>query len=537
MIRDLVQQIKDIGQNHLSEYHHQLEAKTLQRKDKEVSISLAEYLYGRALSEENRQQEIFSLDTNLSEAMQNMQILKDLHQRFKEITNSEMENEILAALQSYPPYKKIQFTNKPDLSVHDYISQIIKSFNALEENKQALADYHNDPKHKDYNKLENELTLSAGAASGKFSHSAATMQKVMHDNENFKPKHFYLWYAKLVSNKMFAVPEVVAQEFFRLIINYQPKTRIYKNAQGKIYVVSKSAVGVESLEKLRNADPEKVRHNINSGKYKGLGFILVLALLLQETDLKLGNILLDKNNRLVKIDGDRCFSGVIHPEKYSNDYKITTEDLLNLPFLNIFNAGNWLDIIKNGEPNPAYSEGIADGKPLLIDPDLKNKPHFRLEINQAILKVLMIPSHFIKDFVGSYTNDPEEVKLLTKLISKRIDHLREAALNETSFQKYVTSSAGKKHAQESLIELCDFTTMGKNHLFTKKSHAQLFEGKFNRIYATAKHNLAKANNFNTKSPTALPVIKSSLQAKSLFNEKKQSSKSTVPRLPAIKKVR
>lgn len=111
---------------------------------------------------------------------------------------------------------------------------------------------------------------------------------------------------------------------------------------------------------------------------QALGQVLVVAMFLQETDLKNGNIGLDDQSRVAKIDGDWCFS----EGRIKNKYGLTPSAIASLPYPKDFHAFNWLDLVKEGIASPT-SEIV---NPELRHPELRNAPQFQAEVNQAIMK-------------------------------------------------------------------------------------------------------------------------------------------------------
>ncbi len=198
------------------------------------------------------------------------------------------------------------------------------------------------------------------------------------------------WYKKETPDPHIARTELLAQEFFRLIIPHQPETRLALNAAtGNYSLLSEAVPGFHRL-------PSGKKLNFSNGNYKGLGQALLCAVFLQETDLKNGNIGVDNQNRIIKIDGDWCFSEArSHALGLpAHRHPITPEVIAALPYRLDSNTYNWLDLIKMGLAKPDSA---------IINPsDLSGSPQFRAEINEAMHKICLLPNSVIDKFVDTY---------------------------------------------------------------------------------------------------------------------------------------
>lgn len=232
------------------------------------------------------------------------------------------------------------------------------------------------------------------------------------------------WICKTNADYDETLREILAQEFFRVVIPHQPETRMAyrgKNSTGKeIYsILSEEVEGYRSLPKNQSVKFE-------NGTYTGLGQVLVCALFLQEIDLKNGNVGLNKEGQVIKIDGDWSFSGLV--EYYKDcEYKITPQSIELLPYPVDYYVFNWLDLIQ---------ENVKQSKSQIINPTaLSSAPLFRLEVNQALLKICLIPDCFIESFVNAVT--PTGAERFVTLIKNRRDELKQSALQNDSFNEYL----------------------------------------------------------------------------------------------------
>lgn len=243
------------------------------------------------------------------------------------------------------------------------------------------------------------------------------------------------WICKEMKRPRSARIELLSQEFFRLIISYQPETLIAENpTTGVYYILSEEVPGYRNL-------PEDEAINFTNGSYLGLGQIMVGAMYLQEIDLKNGNVGLDNQNRVIKIDGDWCFA----ESDYPRGYKLTPEAIEYLPFPKDYYTYNWLDIV--------YA-GTYKVKSKIIDPALSNAEQYRTEVNTALLKICLIPDRYLEQFVDQYI--PAGAYKYSQLMKLRRNELMESALKNASFKAYLQTSAAVLEAEAFFKQLKNF---------------------------------------------------------------------------------
>src|ERR1044072_7195883 len=127
------------------------------------------------------------------------------------------------------------------------------------------------PKIKKYKNLNNfKLCGEIKNTDNSSSHKICLLKKI---------KNQHVWYAK-VSNKKEAILEVVAQEFFRLVLPQQPKTRWTREkkngASSQYYVLSKEIPDFQDKFFLSHEN----NISVLKGKVSGLAATQVLSLLL-----------------------------------------------------------------------------------------------------------------------------------------------------------------------------------------------------------------------------------------------------------------
>jgi hypothetical protein len=273
------------------------------------------------------------------------------------------------------------------------------------------------------------------------------------------------FFIKKMEDSVVANSEVLAQEFFRLIMPYQPETRTAELVEEVVvdgttkeahsyYVLSEEVKGYRAL-------PATESVHFGDGTYTGLGQAVVCAMFLQEIDLKNGNIGLDERGRVVKIDGDWCFAP-LNDDKFSRfSYAITPEGIESLPFPKGFYAFNWLDAIHQGTLKPVSR---------LIAPELSEAPLFRKEVNEAILMLCLLPDELIDRFVKSYAPRETQEKLLV-LMKERLQQLRVSAARTPSFVDYLKTPEASEAKAKVIAQINAFKTYGTSLLSPEKQVA------------------------------------------------------------------
>ena len=271
------------------------------------------------------------------------------------------------------------------------------------------------------------------------------------------------WFRKNIASEYDARMEVLAQEFFRLIIPHQPETRIGIDHNNNTFsVLSEEVAGFHGL-------PNNEAHNFRNGKYTGFGQASLLAMFVKEGDFKNGNVGLDDKNRVIKIDGDYGF----YSFENLQECPITPENIGNLPYPpKDFHANNWLDLVKLGTKLPNST---------LIDAELADSPQFRSEVNQAMQRIILIPDSYLQQFLGAYMPGNEwadKRQEFTDLILLRRDQLKNAALNNDSFKSYLQTEEADANAKQMLEQLKSFKAAGEP-VVSSEEYSQL-ESNFNQ---------------------------------------------------------
>lgn len=283
-----------------------------------------------------------------------------------------------------------------------------------------------------------------------------------------------LWYIKyLGSNRNEAIIETLAQEFYRLILPQQPKTRRTisetKTRMFEYHVLSKKIDFDEkffSISKKGNYINEKKFINIVEGSIKGLAATQILALWLNEVDFKAGNVGIDRDGRVVKIDGGLSFIK-LNPRFWNlyegKNLEITQADLEALPNLVNYAACNWLQQIQwNLEQKCAIKI-----KPTKLDKKINKSSQFKNELYQTILCIISLPDKLIQFFTQSYIANPDDITRFSDFIITRKKQLKLAAEQIPAFNEYRHSNQAREEMLDFLNYLRTFKTMGKSFLFSE----------------------------------------------------------------------
>lgn len=254
--------------------------------------------------------------------------------------------------------------------------------------------------------------------------------------------------------------EVLAQEFFRLLIPHQPATQLAKTKDANNYfILSQEVQGYKPL-------PQNQQKNFTNNTYTGLGQAMLVSMFLQEIDLKNGNIGLDDQNRVIKIDGDWCFAERRMGETGQNKYQLTEQAIAGFPNPTGFNTFNWLDITQHGVKQR--------GSNLVNPAELSVHAQFRAEVNESMLKICLLPDSLIETYVSAYIPVDEDRDYFIQLIQSRREALRNSAVLNPSFNAYMDSKAAKEVAQNFIGEIKAFK-VGDVPLVSSASDIALIE--------------------------------------------------------------
>ncbi len=267
-----------------------------------------------------------------------------------------------------------------------------------------------------------------------------------------------LWFRKTMECERIARLEVLAQEFFRLLMPNQPETRLGEDeSTGLSYVLSQAVPRFHSL-------PRNQKQKFTNGAYRGLGLILIIAIFLQEIDLRNTNLGLNDNNEVIKIDGDWCFAALRDPSAWADQPRDISPELIDsLPYPMGIHTYHWIGLVKNS---------LAQVDSEYVNPaELSHTPHFRAEINQAILQILLTPEDYLTAFVETFIE--EEAYLHLDFMLARTLQLKESALHNESFREYLASEQALIDAEAHLQRIKCFETHGNTPIISQDCHSTI----------------------------------------------------------------
>lgn len=253
------------------------------------------------------------------------------------------------------------------------------------------------------------------------------------------------WFVKEFSHPAHAKWEAIAQEIFRLFLPNQPRTRIARDPDTNVhYVLSENIPGYRQLPSL--SSPEIAA--FTSGKYHGLGGVLILSLFLQEVDLKNGNIGLNDRNQVIKIDSEWCFASLQDPRRFPEQKSPITPSIIQaLPDPLHYFAYNWLSY---------QSEGRRYHLPLLenFKKALQQCPSFHTEMYQAILKILLTPTSAWQRLIDAHLEAGSEQ--LLHFINERQQTLQACTEQLKAYQDYLLTEDAEQIMENYPKQLDDF---------------------------------------------------------------------------------
>lgn len=253
--------------------------------------------------------------------------------------------------------------------------------------------------------------------------------------------------------------EVYAQELFRVFMPNHPKTRITCDEKGIMYVASQGIENFKQLDEINNLEAGLI-----SGKYQGLGEVMVMSLLMNEVDLKFENMGLDKNKRIVKIDGDWCFAA---KNGFEGNNEISESLIQGLPDPGNYQAHNWFGY---------YSSGVVYPKPSELTKSLDTEL-FRQEVNSALLKAMLMPDElFVR--LASHHMEPHLVQESANIMIERKKQMQESALRNESFLAFLESDQALTIASNFVGNLIKFNMTGETPLVNDEKYIQQVDKKF-----------------------------------------------------------
>jgi len=257
-----------------------------------------------------------------------------------------------------------------------------------------------------------------------------------------------IWINKEMRDPVVARREFLAQEFLRLINPYQPETRLMKDGSNNVhYIFSEEVKGFRPL-------PEDDCDNFANGTYRGLGQAMICAMFIQEADFKNGNVGLDRNGNVIKIDGYWAFSSK-RKRKIGKQFDITDGTISSLPFPADFYTFNWLDLVE---------QGMSYSSSLIVESSLSREEQFQAEVNQAMLKICLLPKVVLQSLVDECFPAGGGEYLILLQTRKKI--LTDVALNNASFRQYLGSKEANVAKNRICAQMIKMKVNGEHRLLT-----------------------------------------------------------------------
>jgi hypothetical protein len=133
------------------------------------------------------------------------------------------------------------------------------------------------------------------------------------------------------------------------------------------------------------------------GECKNLGKIQVGCLFVNDVDLRAANIIKkDTDLELCKIDGDWAFANIKNKSRFNQS--ILSEHFSKLPFAHdekqSFNAYNWVGHKAGGALMPDHTLSYLT--------NIKKDKNFQVEVNQTILRVILLSDAIIKKIIETH---------------------------------------------------------------------------------------------------------------------------------------
>lgn len=364
-----------------------------------------------------------------------------------------------------------------------------------------------------------------------FSHKVYVLKKIKNQSN---------WYLKhLGENLTEAFIETIAQEFFRLILPYHPKTRIAIGEDAKsCYVLSKEICNFNANFFLV---PENNKYIIN-GQVTGLAAAQILALFLNEIDFKPCNVGV-AGKKVIKIDGGLCFARLnsnLNTLLEGKNMDITRADIEALPALIHYEASNWLNLIKwNPEGEKAQKKS-----PTAAYRTINQMPNFKQELYQTILRVILLPDELIHFFAQSYAPDgiprnctnriSNMLTVLANTLITRKNQLEQVAYQIPAFNDYRLSLSAHEEILAYLEQLKKFKTISSSILLSNPkgksalNEKAIFE-KHITAYSTIKKISQKFDLYKTR-------LDNPLNIESLLLSSQEDRLDIIERLKKIKPV-
>lgn len=246
--------------------------------------------------------------------------------------------------------------------------------------------------------------------------------------------------------------EVIVQEFMRLILPRQPKTRALISCDMEPSgILSKAVSNFRSFGSMNSL---MLIYRVLFGEITGLGEISTMLLHLCEEDAKLdGNIGADVNNEAVKLDGHET-QLARRDFEFAQRHPLTMSDISNLPRPPAYVNSNWLN---NNSDGPYSSLWFL----------MSFNARFHLEVNRTLLKLIVLPDIFIEQLIhnNSTRSDYIKIAIIAQFIERK-KILKEQALQIPSFISFIADDNHQTELEKFAANLKEFTLPGSVKLMS-----------------------------------------------------------------------
>lgn len=290
------------------------------------------------------------------------------------------------------------------------------------------------------------------------------------------------WYAKKMKDPQQATINLLASELYRLVCQHrQPKALITKTDENEWFYLSEDLGTSYRSAELFPSLNDKL----------GLADVLLVALWLNEVDLKCDNLLIDyKTFYVAKIDPECSFYSL-----FSSEYRheITPRMLECLPKPHCYPTYNWLRYLFQNN----FQTKEFRGSGILPSGFIKDK-------HATLLKLSLLPNVFIEALCKSVLFKSQQDAFCSFLI-KRASDIKKSAMFDAAFLSYASSEEARSEARHFLDVLLTFEVQ-------RVRIASTYESQIRDEYRQNQDLLARASSPSTDKENTLI----SLAASSIF---------------------
>jgi hypothetical protein len=293
-----------------------------------------------------------------------------------------------------------------------------------------------------------------------------------------------------------AVEQVVAQEFLRLIIPEQPYTKFFLDSDTSHVTMT----DVGSDFGLITVDTPGVAENIDNGNLRNYFRIDTINICIFDQTESIGELQANAKGTIIKTDTAPCFS------TSTKFLRAATADLEELykPYLDV------LAITK----------------------------HMHKEINETLLRLLILPKEMITSFIHKYSKDKELVHRIQESINWRLSNLYEAAVICPEFQTYLKTEEANKEINEAIKIFKKFKTSEGNKGILVPAFITQINDNFNMLKEHANDKSFKQDDFPDTPRSyfesiSLPIINSRASTTSVPKMSSPAANTRSVKLPSL----